>query len=1677
MGQGYSMTTLSAASASIDVPELADLVHEKTLASARFMKSVRARSQQGFVFVKAVMKPYSSFQVQEYVRQIVEERNILADIPNALGYQRIVEVGSGGFLVRQYMFSSVYDRMSTRPFLEDIEKKWLAFQLLCAVRDCHARNVYHGDIKTENLLVTSWNWLYLTDFSSSFKPTHLPEDNPADFSFFFDTSSRRTCYIAPERFTTTNSGDRQGGLNWAMDIFSAGCAIAEIFLEGPIFSLSQLFKYRGGDYSPEHTHLNKIEDHEVRAMILNMIELDPEKRYSAEQLLSFYKSKIFPEYFYSFLHQYMLDLTRPATASKPVGLDMDSLGASDDKIDRVYHDFDKISFFLGYGPSPTKRSSRSPLALRSSNRVKSPDSDPALYDGSLLFLTLVVSSMRNTAKASARLKACDLLVAFAERLPDEAKLDRILPYVAGLLADSSDVVKTAAIYAVTSIFEMIEVVSPINAYVFPEYIFPRLRQFVLGPSNEPSILIRTAYASCLASLALSASRILDMVHAIRTDGRLPALREDEWAPESSYHGLYDIARAELVPYFEESTIALITDPEPSVRRALLGSVSRLCVFFGSSKASDVILTHLNTYLNDKDWILRCSFFEALVGVASYVGTSSLEKFILPIMVGSLTDSESFVVEKVFRSLARMAALGLLQKSTTWELVSIAARFLVHPSIWVRESAVQFIVLSAKYVSAADHYCIILPIIQPFLKNPISVLTEEWILDNLKRPLPKIVFDSAVHWASRKGKSLFWTAASRDGALTLSDPTTPQNPSTLTRRLLTRIPPSQKDKDDQPSLEQLRNLGMAAEDEIKLLALREYMLKVSRHKPSEDADERNRMLNNIITLNQIDVTPQNIFFDQRETIRETKSRPTMTQQRRSRRDERHSLADALLDASTSIDDHAVRRKSPSDNDSGTATPSTKPIEIQRRITSSTEADDSPSINVERASGSSRPSVSYGGSSPPGVDKLSLRRNPTRGLRHRNSGLNLMNRTDSAKADAEISTISENAFGKVDGPLHRKNTAGPSALTVTARMARSSWSGSPRSGSRTPLYELNHSYTGNDVHVLRLLDNHFLENFPVDQMDFGGNRPAADVKAPIKRATDVVQQRIGKAAQQEERGFRAEPWRPSGQLVTQFSEHTAAINRVCVAPDHAFFVTASDDGTCKIWDTIRLEKNVTPRSRYTHRRGNGAKVKSLCFVEGTHTFLSGAADGSIHAVRVDYKSVEGGESSRYGKPSLVRDYQIPSNEVGNLDDGAVNLMPEYAVWLYHYRAPTSQSVLLAATNKCRILAIDMKNMVIIHSMNNPLHHGTPTTFCVDKKRHWLLLGTSRGILDLWDLRFKLRLRSFGIQTNSMIDRIHIHPTKGHGRWVMVSAGGEISVWDVEKMSCREILRPSTFDPRSGTTRAYEAWFPDDENSEKVFSRFLKDVAEDDDLSEPALHSSPTEKSNGSPVPKKSLAPHPSSASNAPIPNLPMPAVYVLHDYLLNSSQPDNPYKHALLFTGGDDRNLRYWDMQRPENSFIISGPQLYGEDGVMVKPKYDVTHPLALSAGAQIALIQEKLSDGGAGGTGNGRNHAKRSSRSSKDLTASPARSHTPTLVTPGSTAAGMSTSSKPGTPTSLALKTSPGATSTAVATSKPPRNTVISAAHQQVLRTHVDGITDVVVLRKPYGCVVSVDRGGTVFVFH
>jgi phosphoinositide-3-kinase, regulatory subunit 4 len=70
MGQGYSITTLSAGSAGIEVPELNDLAYEQSLGDARFIKSIRARHKEGLVVTKVWMKPYGDITLEKIVKDL-----------------------------------------------------------------------------------------------------------------------------------------------------------------------------------------------------------------------------------------------------------------------------------------------------------------------------------------------------------------------------------------------------------------------------------------------------------------------------------------------------------------------------------------------------------------------------------------------------------------------------------------------------------------------------------------------------------------------------------------------------------------------------------------------------------------------------------------------------------------------------------------------------------------------------------------------------------------------------------------------------------------------------------------------------------------------------------------------------------------------------------------------------------------------------------------------------------------------------------------------------------------------------------------------------------------------------------------------------------------------------------------------------------------------------------------------------------------------------------------------------------------------------------------------------------------------------------------------------------------------------------------------------------------------
>ncbi|XP_060527972.1 phosphoinositide 3-kinase regulatory subunit 4 [Cylas formicarius] len=706
-----------------------ELKFDSSLGSTRFLKVAKAESQEGLVVVKIFAIHDPSLPLQSYKDHLEDIRKKLSASVNCTPYQKFILTEKAGLIMREYVKYSLYDRISTRPFLTDIEKKWITFQILYALHQCHKVGVCHGDVKLENITVTSWNWVMLVDFAS-FKPTFLPIDNPGDYSYFFDTSRRRTCYIAPERFSSsaTLTSDNallsesmcdSGDLTPAMDIFSAGCALLELWNELHFpFDYSQLLSYRAGKYSPQK-HLDKLEDPNLRLLISSMIEKEPSKRLSAEDYLAKHRGKLFPEYFYSFLQSYMLIFSANPILSP------------DEKISRLKGDIGNIFKFLG----PVKMCTSE--EMEDEDKKDAEKSPKGECEGLVIIMSLVTSCIRGLHECSSKLHSLEILLELATHASDETILDRILPCIMYLAHDSNSRVKISAVNTITKCLELVTKLPTSDANIFPEYILPELAQL----ATDPNTCVRAAYAKNISSLAETSLRYLDHIQNNWYGENSSSKQDDE------HYFNYELELQALHEMVQLTVSSLLTDTQSIVKQALLNSgINKLCVFFGKTKANDVILSHMITFLNDKeDTQLRKSFFDCIVGVASYIGWHCCG-ILTPLLLQGLTDSSEFVTRKAINAMATLTEFNLISTPSLCELAVECSYFLVHPNLWIREAVTGFISKAAGKLSSLDVQCKIMPHLNAYMKySLIQIDKSELLLESLVSPIPRSVYDNIVNY--------------------------------------------------------------------------------------------------------------------------------------------------------------------------------------------------------------------------------------------------------------------------------------------------------------------------------------------------------------------------------------------------------------------------------------------------------------------------------------------------------------------------------------------------------------------------------------------------------------------------------------------------------------------------------------------------------------------------------------------------------------------------------------------------------------------------------------------------------------------------------------------------------------------------------------------------------------------
>lgn len=298
----------------------------------------------------------------------------------------------------------------------------------------------------------------------------VSQDNPTFFNYFFDTSRRRCCNIAPERFVSPNFNNQirnmslgsinyqqknanifslflqEGHLTEKMDMFSLGCVLAEFYSDNFLFDLAGLLSYKEGKRDRIEEALDKIQNTYIRDIVENLINLDPDNRMSCLSVIEKLNENFFPKYF-----EQLYSLIRTLIRQSP-----------DYKI--IYLD-ENINQYLDI--------------IENENPI-----------GLLIILMTLTSTIRGLKHVSCKLKAQRLICKIATSSSKLAPyiVDRLIPYMVHFLDDKEQRIRGESIESIAQLLEHVDNLPSSDNNLFTDYLMERFQVNIFHQSKFEFIL-------------------------------------------------------------------------------------------------------------------------------------------------------------------------------------------------------------------------------------------------------------------------------------------------------------------------------------------------------------------------------------------------------------------------------------------------------------------------------------------------------------------------------------------------------------------------------------------------------------------------------------------------------------------------------------------------------------------------------------------------------------------------------------------------------------------------------------------------------------------------------------------------------------------------------------------------------------------------------------------------------------------------------------------------------------------------------------------------------------------------------------------------------------------------------------------------------------------------------------
>uniref|UniRef100_A0A2P2JZ25 non-specific serine/threonine protein kinase n=1 Tax=Rhizophora mucronata TaxID=61149 RepID=A0A2P2JZ25_RHIMU len=1377
MGNKIARTTQVSASEYYlhDLPSSYNLVLKEVLGRGRFFKSILCKHDEGLVLVKVYFKRGDPIDLREHERslQLLKDTFLALDHRHVWPFQFWQETDKAAYLLRQYFFNNLHDRLSTRPFLSLVEKKWLAFQLLIAVKQCHEKGICHGDIKCENVLVTSWNWLYLADFAS-FKPTYIPYDDPSDFSFFFDTGGRRLCYLAPERFYE-HGGEMQvahdAPLKPSMDIFAVGCVIAELFLEGQqLFELSQLLAYRRGQYDPSH-RLEKIPDSGIRKMILHMIQLEPEARYSAEGYLQNYAAVVFPSYFSPFLHNLYC-------CWNPIHSDMRVVMCQS-----VFHEILKQMMSSGTSEKTSVRLDISACGLSGKLSEETVDKQHLDLTGD--------SRMKERMDKGLTNSRCKLLGDISNLLGDikqgnDYNDSKSMPKNVANIGFSQDLKQ----HGMQSPGDLLQTISN----VFRRKEHPFLRKITMDDLSSlmseydsqsdtfgmPFLPLPKASMKCegmvlIASLLCSCIRNVKLPHLRR--GAIVLLKA------SSLYIDDEDRLQRVLPYI----IAMLSDPAAIVRAAALETLCDILPLVREFPPSDAkifpeyILPMLSMLPDDPEESVRICY-------ASNIAKLAITAY--GFLIHSISLSNAGMLDEKSSSQKSMTssseASGQLQRiNSDAQLAQLRKSIaeVVHELVMgpkqtpnIRRALLQDIGNLCYFFGQRQSNEFLLPILPAFLNDRDEQLralfygkiiyvcffvgqrsVEEYLLPYIEQALSDQTEATIVN-------ALDCLAfLCRQGFL---------RKRILLEMIERAFPllcyPSQWVRRSAVSFIAASSESLGAVDSYVFLApvIRPFL----RSQPASLASEKSLLL----CLKP--PVQRHVFY---QVLENARSSDMLGRQRkiwynssaRSKQTDSVGLLKKENGELSSMNNWPDMKPSPEGQKHVDIMEQLEDDEAKLRhmgtVSSVTgTVDDGDALSLEKLQSSGYSSPYFGGTHSFMHDKSS------EGIPVYSFSMD--RRAVKIPPAASDSSLQMNSLGISSSYMPFLDPVSKSFNLASSVPAPRLVSGSfcISSGSKQ-FYRVVHepesretdqaAYVGGKLQEIGLSGTPKGSSFPVED--------ASSLTDPMGLPSFVRTTSIPDSG-----------WRPRGVLVAHLQEHRSAVNDIAVSNDHSLFVSASDDSTVKVWDSRKLEKDISFRSRLTYHL-EGSRAICATMLHNSAQVVVGACDGMMHVFSVDHLS--------RGLGNVVEKYSgIADIKKKDIREGAILSILNYAV-------DGDSQIVMYSTQNCGVHLWDIRANSDSWTLKSVPEEGYVSSLVMNPSGNWFVSGSSRGVLTLWDLRFLIPVNSWQYSRTCPVEKmcLFVPPTNfaisNNARPLVYIAAGhnEVSLWNAENGSCHQVSLSST------------------------------------------------------------------------------------------------------------------------------------------------------------------------------------------------------------------------------------------------------------------------------------------------